>query len=101
MRLWETETGKELKRYEGHASFVYGVVFLPDGHRAVSTGEDGTVRLWDLETGKQLRRSDGHAGSVYGVAVFPDGKRMATCGDDGTIRLWSIPKAPAKPKDKP
>ena len=35
-----------------------------DGRRAVSGGEDGTVRVWDLGSGAPLHTLTGHDGGV-------------------------------------
>ena len=47
--------------------------FSPDGHRAVSAGEDGTVRIWDLDAERLLRTVPGHKGLVYQAVFAPDG----------------------------
>src|SRR5207245_1552314 len=42
VRLWDVDTGKELRRFEGHRSFVVAVAFSPDGRRALSASYDET-----------------------------------------------------------
>ncbi len=90
VRLWDLETGAEIRRLEGHEGWVRAVAVTADGGRAVSGGEDGTVRLWDLETGAEIRRLEGHEDWVMAVAVTADGGRAVSSGEDSTVRLWNL-----------
>ena len=54
VRVWDLESGKELRKLEGHKGRVFGVDVSPDG-RQVLTGGDTTVILWDASTGKIIR----------------------------------------------
>lgn len=56
LRLWDVETGKEVRRFEGHTRIVLCVAFSPDGRLALSGSVDLTARLWDVQTGKELKR---------------------------------------------
>jgi WD40 repeat protein len=90
VRLWETETAREVRRFSGHKQMVSGVAFLPDG-RVVSSSHDQTVRIWDPASGAELWCCEGHTGPVICVAVAPDGRTIASGSFDQTIRLWQVP----------
>ncbi len=89
LRLYSTQTFKEIRQLEGHAGKVFCVAFSADGQRAVSGGFDGTVRLWDLSTG-QAKTFEGHKDYVRSVAISADGKWLLSGGDDRTVRLWNV-----------
>jgi sugar lactone lactonase YvrE len=88
MRLWDLDTGEELRRFEADMQEVFSVAFSPDGKRALCGSEDALVRLWDVETGQQLRVFRGHSHRVLRVAFSPDGKRVLSGGSDLTVRVW-------------
>ena len=44
VRLWDATTGNEVYRFAGHKGAVHGVACLAGGRKAVSCGQDGTVR---------------------------------------------------------
>jgi WD40 repeat protein/S1-C subfamily serine protease len=89
VRIWDVETGREVRKLEGHKGRVLSVAVSPDG-RSVLTGGDTRVILWDASDGKIIRRFDGHTGLLSRVSFLPDGKRVVSSSYDKTIRLWDL-----------
>jgi WD40 repeat protein len=89
-KLWDAETGQELRTFRGHTSNVYSVAFSPDGTLVLTGSEDSTAKLWDAETGQEIRTFRGHTRGVSSVAFSPDGTRVLTGSEDRTARIWQL-----------
>lgn len=101
LRLWDLQSGKNIRVLTGHRGKVSGVAIAPDGTWGASASEDRTVRLWDLRTGKLLRSLEGHQGAVSRVAIAADGKTVVSVSRDKTLRKWRVllDATPSQPPD--
>jgi uncharacterized protein with WD repeat len=88
IRVWETESGKEVALMEDHADWIYDIAFSPDGKRLASASRDKTSKVFDIEKKESLVTFPGHGDTVYTVVFSPDGQTIATGGADKQIRLW-------------
>lgn len=58
IKVFETETGKEILTLTGHTKRIRAVDVSPDG-KTIATGSwDSTVRFWNAVTGEELRKFD-------------------------------------------
>jgi WD40 repeat protein len=90
LKLWNAETGKEIKTFggpNGHREQVLTVAFHPDGHSLASGGSDRTVKVWDVPSDSPLYELALKSG-VNGIALSVDGKLLAAGSKDGSIQLW-------------
>jgi hypothetical protein len=71
-RLWNVASGRELRRFDGHAEGVMSVAFSPDGRTRPAPAPMNTL------------------GGVMSVAFSPDGRTLATGSYDKTARLWDV-----------
>jgi WD40 repeat protein len=90
LKVWDLETGREMRTLAGHSGPVSSVAVSLDWRCAVSASRDKTLRVWDLETGRQLRALAGHSEYVHGVAVSSDGRRAVSASWDNTVKVWDL-----------
>jgi WD40 repeat protein len=55
VRLWNVQTGRQLKMLQAHTGPVWSVAFHPDGRTLASGSEDETIKFWDVQTGECLK----------------------------------------------
>jgi WD40 repeat protein/uncharacterized caspase-like protein len=93
IKLWNTESGRELRTLTGHSDRVWSVAFSPNGKTLASGDMSNTIKLWNIETGKELRTLAGPPGSFNFVELLgfsPDGMTLASGGPGSAIKLWNI-----------
>jgi WD40 repeat protein/serine/threonine protein kinase len=90
IRVWNPETGEQLRPLEGHTGMVWSVAVSTNGRYLLSGGNDAIPILWDARTGREKHRFRGHTARVECVAFLPDSRRALSSGLDGTIRLWDV-----------
>jgi WD40 repeat protein len=92
IRIWDLESGREIRALNGHTKRLSSVRFSADGKTLLSSSHDKTVRLWDVATGKLLKTFEGHTDSVEGAVFTTDGKRILSIGDQRNpiLKMWHI-----------
>jgi WD40 repeat protein len=101
VRLWDTTTGRLLRRCNHDGTRLTNLVFHPGGGTLASAGPGWTLRRWDTETGR-IRGAPPHYEGAVTASATPGDKRAVTAltylddrtiavGDrDGAILLWRI-----------
>ncbi len=79
LRVWDVETGKQLRALEGHTDSVRAVAVV-DQRRVVSASDDRTLRVWDVDTAR--------TGAVFTLdapartVAFVRDRRLLVAGDE-------------------
>jgi WD40 repeat protein len=89
VRVWDVETGKELRKFEGHTSEVRGVRFTGDGSRALSFSNDSTI-WWDVKTAEEVHRFNFR--TWHAPALTADGTQALFVAANNKLLLWDLEK---------
>ncbi len=54
-RLWDVQTGQEVRLFTGHTAERRDVTFSPDGMYILTASDDGTARLWLTDLHETIR----------------------------------------------
>jgi WD40 repeat protein len=95
VRLWDAETGKEIRSFRTPGYELEYLEFSPDGLRLAASvnrkwpEQWGETLLWDVASGQPLRTLGGSREPAFTVAFSPDGKRLAA-SSGVRVRLWDV-----------
>jgi WD40 repeat protein len=88
IRLWDAQSGRELRVLQGTA-LMNSVAFSKDGRWLAVGGDDQQVIIWDASSGQERHRLSGHTQTVLAVAFSPDGRVLASVQSGGKVLLWN------------
>jgi WD40 repeat protein len=64
VKLWNANTGQNLRTLTGHTDWVYAVAISPDGKLVAAGSWNGEVRLWTVADGKPFKTFNASPGYV-------------------------------------
>jgi hypothetical protein len=89
VKLWDTESGRELHILSGHNGGVASLAFSPNGRYVVSVSGTGIVKLWNAGSGAELKAFSDPAGRIASASFSPDGRYVISVSADGALKLWN------------
>jgi WD40 repeat protein len=88
VRVWDVETGQELRRIDAFTHPIRHLALSADGRRAVLVGYS-VIRLWDVDAGREIRQLDPLLDSR--VVFCPDGRHvLASDSSARAVKLWDV-----------
>jgi WD40 repeat protein len=93
VKLWEVESGREVRSLPGHEQGTEGFAFIAN-RTLITCGADnedgGSIKVWDVTTGSVVRTVTTYKGSLTNLLVSMDGKTAAGVLEKKTIHFWDI-----------
>ena len=94
LKLWEMESGTELKRWTSAATPMACYALAPDGHTVAMAFDGNRVRLFDLETEQDTLSfvvdDSGNNDGAVSLAFSPDQKHLAVGTVNGKLLIRDI-----------
>lgn len=90
IRLWDSEIGSSLARYNSIGGVVWAVSFAQYGYFFASCNQNGTATVFATDRTSPLRSLCGHSADVLCCAWHPNLVSLATGSDDRSVRLWDM-----------
>ncbi|TFK55296.1 WD40 repeat-like protein [Heliocybe sulcata] len=85
-RVWNLETGTEMRCLKGHTRAIRALQF--DEAKLITASMDHTLKVWNWRTGKCMRTLEGHSDGV--VCLNYDDNLLASGSVDSTIKIWNF-----------
>lgn len=92
IHLVDPNTGKKIKRLEGHSETVEAISFSSHMRTFASGSIDGTLYIWDVASGEKKLTIDGFVNPLTSAGSFgvsADGKTIAAWGSGQGVCLWN------------
>ncbi|PYH95285.1 E3 ubiquitin ligase complex SCF subunit sconB [Aspergillus ellipticus CBS 707.79] len=86
IKIWDTETGQELRTLAGHESGIRCLQF--DDTKLISGSMDRSLKVWNWRTGECISTYTGHRGGVIGLHF--DANILASASVDKTVKIWNF-----------
>ncbi|KAJ5550358.1 hypothetical protein N7535_001704 [Penicillium sp. DV-2018c] len=86
VKIWDTETGEELRTLKGHQAGVRCLQF--DDTKLITGSLDRSIRVWNWRTGECISKYNGHTEAV--IALHFDCTLLASASVDRTVKIWNF-----------
>ncbi|KAJ5683622.1 E3 ubiquitin ligase complex SCF subunit sconB [Penicillium macrosclerotiorum] len=86
IRIWDMETGEELRALRGHTAGIRCLQF--DDTKLITGSLDRSIRVWNWRTGECISRYNGHSEAV--IALHFDATLLASASVDRTVKIWNF-----------
>jgi FOG: WD40 repeat len=86
VRIWDSQTGKELRQIILPPMPNYAT-FSPDGKKILAAA-DSIIYVFDAQSEKDPLILKGHSGGVDYASFSPDGEIIVSASRDNTARIW-------------
>jgi WD40 repeat-containing protein SMU1 len=96
-RLHGLRSGKSLREFRGHGSYVNDVLFTTEGARIVTASSDGTAKVWDAKSAECVctlrppQPVQTASVALSSIALWPANlEQLVVCSKAATVHLMAL-----------
>ena len=89
IKLWNADSGKEIRTITGHTHYIDFVGFNPNGSLIISASVDGTVRIWNTWKGSELTHLP-LSGEIECMAFHPTQNKFIYGDSGNNVYLFEL-----------
>jgi WD40 repeat protein len=90
LRLWNTETGEQLKIFNGSTGIITSIAADAQRNIVISAGTAKEIVVWDIGSGQIQNLLSGHHGNITCLALITRKRYLISGSMDQTVRIWNI-----------
>lgn len=87
MKVFETDTGKFVRSFEGHTHHVLNVSWMRHGRTLASAGADSAIKVWDFASGEQKKTITGTTREITAFQFLDYSAEALSASGDNQLRL--------------
>lgn len=87
VKLWDAESGMEMRSFIGHQQTVNGISYAEN--RVATSSADNTAIVWDLLSGNIVWQSEEFSGYVTAVAFSSSGNLLAVGSYEDSVSIYN------------
>ena len=88
IKLWNTQSGKEIRSFAMQTGFIRSLNFSPDGSKLLSASSDNKAMLYEVQSGELLAEFKQKKNRLWKACFSPDGSKVLTMDDRTQLILW-------------
>lgn len=88
IKLWNRESGKEIRAFNAHIAHIRSLDFSPDGTHFVSASADNTAMVFEVITGKVKFVCEDINDNLWKAVYSKDGSKIMTSNNRDEVNVW-------------
>ena len=90
VKLWNIDSGKNIREFIGHTKGLACSQFSEDGKYVASAGNDKVINIWDASSGERVREMKAHESLVRSLHIDSVSGRLVSGSYDTDIKVFDM-----------